>query len=113
MWHELATGSPCPSSSSFSSSSSMFPISSEDENENKSNGASPTGGSRPAGRPCRGGPREDEDEHDRRRSDAVSFPQKLRHGFRARFHVQFLVNAADVVPHGMDAHAELIGNLLV
>src|ERR1700722_19137109 len=36
---------------------------------------------------------------------SILFPQKLRHRLRAAAHMQLFVNAADVVPHRMNAHA--------
>jgi hypothetical protein len=42
-----------------------------------------------------------------------SFPQKLRHGFRAGADVKLFIDAADVIPDGVNAHVDLVGDLFV
>src|ERR1035437_4066252 len=40
-------------------------------------------------------------------------PQILRHRFRARTDMQLFINAADIVAHRLDAHAQLVRDLFV
>jgi hypothetical protein len=42
-----------------------------------------------------------------------AFPQGARHGFRARMHVQFLVNRAQVKADRMNADAQFPGSRLI